>query len=85
MRKFKNILVYVNTHSDQVSALEEGLQLASENRARIVVADVVGQFPLSPRSQEIRDMIIEEKRERLSELRDRVKQSDRVDSEEPAE
>ena len=75
MTKFTNILAYINTHSESQPGLEKALQLAAANRARLTVVDVVGEFPRLPRSQEIHQVIIREKEEKLAELRQEVYQS----------
>jgi nucleotide-binding universal stress UspA family protein len=75
MNKFTNILVYINTHSETQPGLEKALQLAGSNRARLSVIDVVGEFPRSPRSQEIHQLIIREKEDRLAKLRQEVRQT----------
>jgi nucleotide-binding universal stress UspA family protein len=75
MNRFKNILAYINTHSERHSGFEKALELAASNRARLTVIDIAGEFPFSPRSQEIRQVILNEKQEKLFALRERALQS----------
>jgi universal stress protein E len=73
MQRFQNILVVVDTAFDEHPALDQGVRLARENGAKLKIADVVPEFswPVRmtlSRSNEVRELMVNEKARRLSEL-----------------
>lgn len=73
MKPFKNILVAADTRLDDHPIIGEAAEIASNNGASLKIVDVVPAFPWTVRltmknHEYVRDLMVEEKRERLEAL-----------------
>ena len=82
MKRFRNILLVVDEHTDHAAALQRGVTLARSNRARLTVCAIVDTIPgelqmgvLAITPREILDVAEAEKREWLEDV---VKSVDRA-------
>ena len=73
MKRFRNILVSVDTRSPALPALHWAIQLAQHHRAALKIVDVLPEFPLHvrlamPDEEHVRELLLREKREQLEAL-----------------
>ena len=73
MKRFRNILVSVDTRSEPHPALHWAVQLAQHHRAALKIVDVLPQFPVHvrlamPDEEHVRELLLREKREQLESL-----------------
>lgn len=73
MQRFQNILVHVDTRTDNREALDWASTLAQRNQARLRIVDVLPEFPWHVRMamrdyDHVRELLLKEKSEKLASL-----------------